>query len=109
LIKIVNLDDQTDYIVTSITTVTNATSIVCADTIPFTKIDGARHYKVDTSHKNQVFRDPKAPVAYQATYYNAAGEKFVGYKQLAIKIVMLSDSTNVSPYLRDYRALAVSL
>ena len=109
LIKIVNLDDQTDYIVTSITTVTNATSMVCADTIPFTKIDGARHYKVDTSHKNQVFRDPKAPVAYQATYYNAAGEKFVGYKQLAIKIVMLSDSTNVSPYLRDYRALAVSL
>jgi len=109
LIKIVNLNDTTDYIVTSITTVTNATSMVCADTIPFTKIDGARHYKVDTSHKNQVFRDPKAPVAYQATYYNADGEKFVGYKQLAIKIVMLSDSTNVSPYLRDYRALAVSL
>jgi hypothetical protein len=109
LIKIVNLDNNIDYIVTKITTITNDTSIVCADVIPFTKIDGAKHYKVNTSHLSQVFRDPKAPVAYQATYYNGAGEKFVGYKQLAIKIVMTSDSTNISPYLRDYRAIAVSL
>jgi len=109
LIKIVNVDRDTDYIITTVTARASATSLTVADQIPFTKIDGAQHFKVDASHKNQVFRDPKAPVAHQATYYNADGEKFVGYKQLAIKIVMLSDSLNTSPYVRDYRALAVSL
>lgn len=109
LVKIDNVDSNFDYIVTKITAIASDTSMTTADVIPFTKIDGAKHYKVDASHTRQVFRDPKAPVAYQATYYNADGEKFVGYKQLAIKIVLLSDSLNTSPYLRDYRALAVSL
>ena len=109
LIKIVNLDNRLDYIVTKIESITNDTTLICADVIPFTKIDGAKHYKVDASHVSQVFRDPKAPVAYQATYYNGNGEKFVGYKQLAIKIVLLSDNLNIAPHLRDYRALAVSL
>ena len=66
-------------------------------------------HEVDTGFINGVFRDPKAPTAYLASYYNADFEKFVGYSKLMIKIVMTSESTAKAPVLQDYRAIAVSL
>ena len=79
-----------------------------ADTIDFTVV-GTEYAKVDATDINQVYQDPKAPTAYEASYYNSSNEKFVGYQQLALKIVMTSTSTNVAPRIKDYRALAVSL
>ena len=70
---------------------------------------GKMHGKVDTGFINGVFRDPKAPTAYLASYYNKDFEKFVGYSKLMIKIVMTSESTAKAPVLQDYRAIAVSL
>ena len=72
-------------------------------------IGKGEYFKVNSDNLNTAFRDPGAPVAFQATYYNNDGEKFVGYNRLAIKIVMTADSTAHSPYIQDYRAIAVSL
>ena len=70
---------------------------------------GAVHSKVDTKELNQAFRDPQAPNAGEVTYYNTSGERFRGYKRMAIKIVMLSDSKTKTPAIKDYRAIALSL
>jgi len=35
--------------------------------------------------------------------------KYIGYKYLAIKIVLTATSTALNPYIQDYRAIAVSL
>lgn len=108
LIKITNSSDIDDYFITTVTERASETSITVADAATFTSI-GSKHSKVDTTHLNQVFRDPGAATNFEATYYNSSNVKFVGYKYLAIKIVMLADSTALSPYVQDYRAIAVSL
>ena len=76
------------------------------------EIDGRQISKVDADAKNTIFRDPQpdeSGISYLATYYNTNNEKQVGYKYLAIKIVMTGTTTSVAPYIQDYRALAVSL
>ena len=109
LIKIISTDPNTDYIITTVVgEPASATSMEVADTIPFS-IVGASYAKVNDSDINQAFQDPQAPDTFEVSYYNASKEKFVGYQQLAIKIVMTSDTTNVAPRIHDYRALAVSL
>ena len=109
LIKIINTSDQTDYVITTVVgEPASATSMTVADAMPFTLV-GASYGKVDAEDINTAFQDPNAPVEFQVTYYNSDNEKFVGYKQMAIKIVMTSGSTNVAPRVNDYRALAVSL
>lgn len=109
LIKIVSTDPDTDYIITTVVgEPASATVMEVADTIDFTVV-GTEYAKVDATDINQVYQDPKAPTAYEASYYNSSNEKFVGYQQLALKIVMTSTSTNVAPRIKDYRALAVSL
>ena len=79
------------------------------DSNGFTTSDTLTVGKVNTDQVNRAFRDPNAPTAFQATYYNTNNEKFVGYKRLAIKIVMTSESTAKAPVLQDFRAIAVSL
>ena len=79
-----------------------------AEPMTFTNV-GAIHGKVDAEFLTQAYRDPAADPAYQVSYYNANGEKFSGYKKMAIKIVMTSTSTNLSPQIKDYRAIALSL
>lgn len=109
LIKIVNTNSDTDYIITSVVGEPASDHLMTvADPIPFAST-GAEYFKVDSDFVNQAYQDPKAPEAFQVSYYNGNGEKFVGYSQLAIKIVMTSTTTNIAPYLKDYRAIAVSL
>ena len=50
--------------------------------------------KVNLSHINQAFRDPDQE--FEVVYYNSSNQKFIGYKYLAIKIVMTADSTAYS-------------
>ena len=109
LIKIINASETTDYQISKVAAVANNTSLTLEDTASFSITTGRPHYKVNSEYVNQGFRDPQASTDYTVTYYNSNGEKFEGYKYLAIKIVMRSDSTSKSPYVKDYRAIAVSL
>ena len=109
LIKIVNLDDQTDYQINRVLgTPGSATTMTLAEPMAFNQT-GAVHSKVDAKELNQAFRDPQAANAGEVTYYNTSGERFRGYKRMAIKIVMLSDSKTKTPAIKDYRAIALSL
>ena len=107
-VKIMNLDDDVnpDYTISTVTAITSDTEITIADQAGFSSL-GAVISKVDSTDLNQAFRDPRQE--YEVVYYNSDNQKFVGYKYLAIKIVMTSDSTAISPYIQDYRAIAVSL
>ena len=105
-VKIVNLDNQTDYTITTVTAVGSDTSITVADAMTFASF-GTVIAKVNLSHINQAFRDPDQE--FEVVYYNSSNQKFIGYKYLAIKIVMTADSTALNPYIQDYRAIAVSL
>ena len=107
-IKINNLDDKFDYQVNKITAIASDTSMTVAEPMSFSNI-GTTHEKLSAQGKVTAFRDPKAPIAYQASYYNGDGERFVGYNRMSIKIVMLSDDNTKSPALQDYRAIALSL
>lgn len=107
-------DSNLNYQVSMVTAIASDTSMTIADTISIgDEVTGREIFKVDDSAKNQIFRDPESDVinnvSYLATYYNTNNEKFVGYKYLAIKIVLLSNSTSKAPYCQDYRAIAVSV
>ena len=109
MIKLTNTDGDTDYQISKVVQMhANGTHMVL-DSNGFTTSDTLTVGKVNTDQVNRAFRDPNAPTAFQATYYNTNNEKFVGYKRLAIKIVMTSESTAKAPVLQDYRAIAVSL
>ena len=106
-----SLDDQTDYFISTVTSITSNTRMDVADGATFST-DGSIVKRVDDTHVSQVFRDPNIGASsdrFIATYYDSDNAKYTGYKILAIKIVMKADSTALNPYLQDYRAIAVSL
>ncbi|NCV18668.1 MAG: hypothetical protein EBW42_07850 [Rhodobacterales bacterium] len=112
LVKIDNppFDANTNYQISMVSSIASNTSMTLADNISIgTELQGRLISKVDASDKNQVFRDPQNDTQFIATYYNTNNEKFEGYKYLAIKIVLTSDSKTKTPYCKDFRALAVSL
>jgi hypothetical protein len=115
LVKIDNppFDANTNFQISMVTAIASDTSMTIADPIAIgDEIDGRQISKVDADAKNTIFRDPQpdeSGISYLATYYNTNNEKQVGYKYLAIKIVMTGTTTSVAPYIQDYRALAVSL
>ena len=115
LVKIDNppFDANTNFQISMVTAIASNTSMTIADPIAIgDEIDGRQISKVDADAKNTIFRDPQpdeSGISYLATYYNTNNEKQVGYKYLAIKIVMTGTTTSVAPYIQDYRALAVSL
>ena len=107
-------DSNLNYQVSMVTDIASNTSMTIADTISIgDETNGREIFRVNDTDKNQIFRDPESDVinnvSYLATYYNTNNEKFVGFKYLAIKIVMLSNSTSKAPYCQDYRAIAVSV
>ena len=102
-------DPSINYQLSAITAIDSDTSLEIADEAITTTAVGISHYKIDDEYKTQMFRDPNGTVDYIGTYYNSLNEKFEGYKSLAIKIVVLSDSTAKTPYLDNMRAIAVSL
>ena len=110
MIKLTNTDGDTDYQISKVVQMhANGTHMVI-DSNAFATSDTLTVGKVNTDQINRAFRDPQSPTsAFQATYFNTNNEKFVGYKRLAIKIVMTSESTAKAPVLQDYRAIAVSL
>ena len=109
LIKLTQSNEDTDYQISKvIAKAANGTSLTIADNC-FVNSSVITVSRVNDDQIYRAFRDPQAPVAFTASYYNEDQERFVGYKRLAIKIVMTSESTNKAPALTDYRAIAVSL
>ena len=117
LVKIDNppFDANTNYQISMVTAIASDTQMTIADNIELaTENDGRTIFRVNDADKNTIFRDPQSNVdslstPFIATYYNTNNEKFVGYKYLAIKIVMTATSTSLTPYCEDFRAIAVSL
>ena len=109
LIKLTQSNEDTDYQISKvIAKAANGTSFTIADNC-FVNSSVITVSRVNDDQIYRAFRDPQAPVAFTASYFNEDQERFVGYKRLAIKIVMTSESTNKAPALTDYRAIAVSL
>ena len=109
MIKLTDSNANTDYQISKVVTMQSNGTHMTLDANGLVNSSSIAVSKVNTDQINRAFRDPQAPTAFQATYYNTNNEKFVGYKRLAIKIVMTSESTAKAPVLQDYRAIAVSL
>ena len=102
-------DEDTDYQISKvIAKAANGTSLTIADNC-FVNSSVITVSRVNDDQIYRAFRDPQAPTAFTVSYYNEDQERFVGYKRLAIKIVMTSESTDKAPALTNYRAIAVSL
>ena len=118
LVKINNppFDANTNYQISMVESIASNTSMTLADDLVLgDETDGRQIFKIDSTAKNTIFRDPQSNAeddtlpAFIGTYYNSNNEKMRGYKYLAIKIVMTATSTSKAPYIQDYRALAVSI
>ena len=109
MIKLTDSNANTDYQISKIVTIAASGLTATLDANGLVNSSSIAVSKVNSDQINRAFRDPQAPTAFQATYYNTNNEKFVGYKRLALKIVMTSESTAKAPVLQDYRAIAVSL
>ena len=109
LMKLTQGDEDTDYQISKVTAkAANGTSFTIADNC-FVNSSVITVSRVNDDQIYRAFRDPQAPTAFTVSYYNEDQERFVGYKRLAIKIVMTSESTDKAPALTNYRAIAVSL
>lgn len=108
LVKIVNGSTLTDYEINVVSTVDSATSItLAAATGPYsnTSTVGLTVEKVT---------QPKAAFKYSkdqaiVRYYDGTQSAHVTYKVYAVKVVLLSSSTQNVPLIKDIRALAVSV
>ena len=109
MIKLTDSNANTDYQISKVVVMQSNGTHMTLDANGITNSSSIAVSKVNSDQINRAFRDPQAPTAFQATYYNTNNEKFVGYKRLAIKIVMTSESTAKAPVLQDFRAIAVSL
>ena len=109
MIKLTDSNANTDYQISKVVVMQSNGTHMTLDANGLVNSSSIAVSKVNSDQINRAFRDPQAPTAFQATYYNTNNEKFVGYKRLAIKIVMTSESTAKAPVLQDFRAIAVSL
>lgn len=108
LIKIVNGDSSTAYEINVVNAITNSTSLILtSNTGPYsnTTTNGLTVEKIT---------QPQAAFKYWADssvvqYYDNSKSAYSTYKVFAIKIVLLSDSTQNVPKIKDIRALAVSV
>ena len=109
MIKLTDSNANTDYQISKVVVMQSNGTHMTLDANGLVNSSSIAVSKVNSDQINRAFRDPQAPTAFQVTYYNTNNEKFVGYKRLAIKIVMTSESTAKAPVLQDFRAIAVSL
>jgi hypothetical protein len=108
LIKIVNTDSNTDYEINVVATRASNTTLTLTSALgPYsnTTATGFTIEKVD---------QPKAAFKYAkdnsiVRYYDASQSAHTTYKVFAVKIVLLSNSTQNAPKIKDIRALAVSV
>jgi hypothetical protein len=108
IIKIVNSSTTTDYEINVVDSVTNNTSLVLKTAIGPYSDTGTSGLSIEK------VTQPKATFKYAddgnfARYYDASLSAHTSFKIFAIKVVLLSTSTQNVPTVKDIRALAVSV
>lgn len=104
LVVLVNPANTSAYGVKTVTSV-NSTAIIVSSNVSFSN-SGVVIKKVtqpNGAYKN--YEDGSGIV----TYYNGALGNYVGFKTMAVKVVMMADSYAVVPRLDDVRAIACSV
>lgn len=104
VVKIVDPNDELNYDVQRVVTVTNNTSITVGSNVAFNST-GAKIYKLQT---------PKAAFLYEPNdkvvrYFSNTGGIFDGYRTFALKVVLLSDNSFRTPRVADIRSIALSV
>lgn len=84
----------------------NSTTITVSKDVSNNSVVGSNFKVEKLTRPNSGFIDPQNFYIY--TYFNNLGERFEGYNQGAIKIVLLSDESHIIPFVEDVRAIAVS-
>lgn len=108
LIKIVNTDADTDYEINVVSAVSNNT------TLTLSSASGPYSNTTATGFIVEKVDQPKAAFNYSKDggiirYYDATQSAHTTYKVFAIKVVLLSNSTQNVPKIKDIRAVAVSV
>jgi hypothetical protein len=106
VIRIYNADFPQNYYVTSVGSITSNTEIDITDEIPLASLAGDNFRMQTLSTPYTAFRQGANQNIVR--YYNTTGAKFDTYNVVAIKIVLLSESQHVVPYVDDYRTAGVS-
>lgn len=89
-----------------VVTSANSTKVTVSRSILNNSLVGSSFIVEKLDRPNSGFVDPQNYYVY--TYFNSNGERFEGYNQGAIKVVLLSDESHIIPYIDDLRAIAVS-
>ena len=107
LVKIYDpLFSDSNYFISSVNSVTNATSLVLDDSTSKAGLIGTGRKIAKIGYKHQAFRNINNDNVVR--YYNSSMHVYDGYDTFAIKIVMLSTSTAITPEIEDIRAIGVS-
>lgn len=89
-----------------VVTAADASKLTVSRAISNNSLVGSSFIVEKLDRPNSGFVDPQNYYVY--TYFNSNGERFEGYNQGAIKVVLLSEESHVIPYIDDLRAIAVS-
>lgn len=108
LIKIVNTSTVGDYEINVVSSVESNTSITLSNAI------GPYSNTTATGYSIEKVTQPQAAFKYSKDsgiirYYDASQSGHTTYKVFAIKVVVLSESSQVVPKIKDIRAMAVSV
>lgn len=107
LVKIYDpLFADSKYFIASVNSVTNATNLVLDSSTSNSSLLGTGLKLAKLGYKNQAFRNLNNENVVR--YYNTSMHTYDGYDTMAIKVVMLSNSSVVIPEIDDLRAIGVS-
>jgi hypothetical protein len=104
IVKIVNTSSTTDYDIIPVTTVNSNTSLTLASNVSFTGT-GLTIEKV--INKKEAFKFNKNSNI--VSYFDDSNSLHIGYKYLALKIVLRTDRNIAVPKVENLRAIACSV
>lgn len=108
LVKIVNSSTLTDYEINVVSSVASATSMTLATaTGPYSNTTTSGLTVEKITQQKAAFKYSKDEAIVR--YYDEASSAHSTYKVYAVKVVLLSSSTQDVPLIKDIRALAVSV
>lgn len=106
LVKIYSPIFPNNYFISVVTSVANGTQLTIANNTANASLTGSGLYIDKLAFKNQAFKD----IRFQnvATYFSTSMQSFSGYDTVAVKLVLLSNSTSNVPEIDDLRVVGVS-
>lgn len=104
IVKIVNTNTNTDYDINVVSSVTNDTTLVLVTNTTFSSA-GVTIEKV--TQPLAAFKYPRNNNV--VNYFDSKRARHSTYKVFAVKVVLLSTTTQTVPILKDIRAIAVSI